>query len=110
MGTPTPILIDSKALDDMVRKPGATARTRYFDRETQLIKHATIMLMVRVFLVKTDEMVADIFTKPADRETFYKMRAELMNLEHGTSMHVYGKLARAYAHIQRARRAIVSRF
>ena len=44
------------------------------------MKYAFAKLIVIVFKVTTDEMVADIFTKPVDEATFIKMRAVLLNM------------------------------
>lgn len=76
---PTPVLIDSQAARDSVVKPGATARTRFFERAVTLIKRLYMLLMIVPHLISTFLMVADIFTKATDRETFERMRAYLLN-------------------------------
>ena len=49
-------------------------------RSENALKFAVIRLMVRCVLVPTTAMIADIFTKPVDEETFYRMRDIMRNL------------------------------
>ena len=77
---PTPILIDSQAARDSIVKPGATARTRFFERAITLIKRLYMLLMVMPHLIPTSLMVADIFTKAVDKNTFERMQAYLLNM------------------------------
>ena len=76
---PTPVIIDSKATRDVVIKPGASKRTRYFERTTMLIKHLFMLDKIVPLLIKTEEMVADILTKATPKEIFYKMRSYMLN-------------------------------
>ena len=78
---PTPLLADNKALFDMVNKPGASARTRYFERATRFVQFAQQMLFVLLYLIPTKYMVADIFTKPLDKDTFIKFRSYMLNCD-----------------------------
>ena len=52
----------------LVTQDGATSRTRYYERATMLIKRAVLMLMLFPYLVKTDKMIADMFTKALDKQ------------------------------------------
>ena len=45
-----------------------------------LVKRAVLLLMLLPYLIKTDMMAADIFTKATPRDTFIKMRNFLMNI------------------------------
>ena len=64
---------------DQVHKEGATARTRYFERATTLIKRAVQLLIYTSFLVRTENMIADILTKATDQSTFVRARNIIMN-------------------------------
>ena len=75
----TPTLGDNKAMYLLVTQDGATSRTRYYERATMLIKRAVLMLMLFPYLIKTDKMIADIFTKALDKGTFTKFRDVIMN-------------------------------
>ena len=77
---PTPMLGDNKASFDLIQQEGASSRTRYFERSTLLIKRAVLLLLVRPYLIATQYMIADIFTKALPRESFVKLRGQLMNL------------------------------
>ena len=45
-----------------------------------LVKRVVLLLLAAPFLVPTDYMVADIFTNATDKETFFKMRNYMMNV------------------------------
>ena len=78
---PTALLGDNSAMMDIVKKDGTTERSRYFERTTMFVKYAALRLLVETKLVPTDAMIADIFTKCVDKETFLRMRRELLNME-----------------------------
>lgn len=80
---PTATLMDNKAMFDLIQQDGASVRTRYYERATLLIKRAVLLLINRPFLVKTDYMLADIFTKATDKGTYAKMRNTMMNVHGG---------------------------
>ena len=63
----------------LITQDGATSRTRYYERATMLIKRAVLMLMLFPYLVKTDKMIADMFTKALDKGSFTKFRDVVMN-------------------------------
>jgi hypothetical protein len=73
------LLGDNSAMIDLINKDGTTSRSRYFERATMLIKYAVIRLLVTVKLISTNDMMADIFTKAVDKDTFLKFRMWLMN-------------------------------
>ena len=79
----TPMLGDNKALYDQMQQDGASSRTRYYERAVLLLKRAVLLLIFRPFLITTVHMIADVMTKATDRGTFYKMRAQMMNLHDG---------------------------
>ena len=64
----------------LIQQEGASQRTRYYERATLLVKRAVLLLMLLPYLVKTDMMAADIFTKATPRDSFMKMRNFLMNV------------------------------
>ena len=59
---------------------GSSARTRYYERAVLLFKRAVLLLIFVPFQVKTDQMIADIFTKSTDKSTYIKMRNWMMNV------------------------------
>ena len=44
------------------------------------MKRIVLLLLVAPFLVKTEYMAADVFTKATDKGTFFKMRNYMMNV------------------------------
>mmetsp|Transcript_20002 Transcript_20002/g.49885 ORF Transcript_20002/g.49885 Transcript_20002/m.49885 type:complete len:224 (+) Transcript_20002:5021-5692(+) len=82
---PTILLGDNKASYDIIVKSGLTARTRYFERTTLLVKRLYMMLVVTPFLISTKDMVADVLTKCVDKATFYRMRDYMLNVSNGPS-------------------------
>ena len=80
---PTPMLGDNQALVTSVQQDGATARTRYYERCTEMFKRAVLLLILTPFLVSTNNMIADMFTKAIDKAAFTLFRNTAMNI-HGT--------------------------
>ena len=78
-------IVDNSAMYDLVNKEGSSSRTRYFERATVLIKYAVMRLMVTLHLVSTKHMIADIFTKATEKETFERMRDYIMNVSNARS-------------------------
>ena len=76
----TPLMGDNKAFYEAVSQEGASVRTRYFERALMLVKRVVLLLLAAPFLVTTDFMVADIFTKATDKGTYFKMRNYIMNV------------------------------
>ena len=74
-----PSLGDNQAMYTLVTQEGATTRTRYYERATLLIKRAIIMLLLAPYLIKTQFMIADMFTKALDKASFIKFRDVIMN-------------------------------
>ena len=48
-----------------------------------LIKRAVLILILRPFLVATQYMIADIFTKAVEKATFVRLRNSIMNANGG---------------------------
>ena len=66
------------ARGDVIRNPGATKRTMHFARWMHYARELCLLNRIRMFLVGTDAMVADIFTKPLDKTAFLRCRDYLM--------------------------------
>ena len=77
---PSFLLGDNSAMVNIIKRDGPTQRTRYFERATMLVKYAVLRLFILVKLVPTKEMIADVFTKAVDKDTFVLMRKHLLNL------------------------------
>jgi hypothetical protein len=75
---PSAALIDNKAAYDVVRYPGATKRTVHFSRWLHFARMLCLHNRIEMFLVGTDGMMADIFTKALDKTKFLKCRDYIM--------------------------------
>ena len=75
---PAAALIDNKAANDVIRYPGATKRTVHFDRWLHFARSLCLLNKVEMFLVGTDDMMGDIFTKALDKSKFLKCRKYIM--------------------------------
>ena len=76
---PTLLLCDSSACVDMVVKEGSSSKSRHFERTTIFVKYMVMKLVVACKLISTRMMIADIFTKATDEQTFTLMRGVLRN-------------------------------
>ena len=79
----TILLTDCQAARDVIVKPGGTQRTKYFERTTLLVKRLYMIGVITPVLVTTDNMVADILTKPLDRNKLGKFRTYMLNHDRG---------------------------
>ena len=77
------MLGDCRATRDIITKPGSSQRTRYFERTTMFVKRLFMIGVISPFLIRTDDMIADLFTKAVPREKFAKFRACMLNQDHG---------------------------
>ena len=68
----------------LVTNEGATARTRYYERATLLIKRAVLMLLLNPLIVATHYMVAVMFTKALEKSSFIRFRNLIMNTSGST--------------------------
>jgi len=82
---PTPMLGDCRATRDIIVKPGSTQRTKYFERATLLVKRLFMTRIVVPILIRTDDMVADIFTKALPRDKLAKCRTYMLNEDRNSS-------------------------
>ena len=77
---PAALVIDNKAAVDVIKFPGATKRTVHFDRWLHFARELSLRNKINVFLVTTDDMMGDIFTKPLDKTKFIKCRDYLLSI------------------------------
>ena len=97
----TAALGDNKAMYKAVTKEGTTSRTRYFERATIFVKYAILRRIIKSYLVPTTEMVADIFTKAVDAQTFAKMTREMCHRVPWTAETVHAKASRLLRALER---------
>ena len=78
LNLPVTIYCDNSAAVDMIKKPGATARTRHYERWLLYTREQYLDNVSRPEWIETDEMVGDIFTKPLDKTKFLKFRKAML--------------------------------
>ena len=78
---PMPVITDNKAAYDVIRCPGATRRTVHFDRRIHFARDLYLRNAIQIYLTDTNNMMADYFTKPSDKTTFYRCRKYTMNID-----------------------------
>ena len=76
---PVPCIIDSKSAFDVIKNPGATKRTVHFARWLHFARSLSLRNAIKSYLVTTDVMMADFFTKPCDKTAFLRCRDYLMS-------------------------------
>ena len=58
--------------------PGTTARTKHYEIWLRYCRELYLNLVIAVNWVPTKEQIADLFTKPLDRATFWTLLAQIM--------------------------------
>ena len=67
-------ITDNKAAVDVIKYPGATKRTVHFSRWLHFARKLSLRNKATMFLVGTEDMMGDIFTKALDKTKFVKCR------------------------------------
>ena len=76
--SPVPIVTDNEATYLGCDNPGATGRTRHYERWLFYLRELAMNKSVRVIHTLTNNMMADVFTKAVDKGTFIRCRTFLM--------------------------------
>ena len=76
---PVAINTDNEAAVSTIKKPGATARTRHYERWVLYGREQFLKRISYPTWVATKHQVADIFTKALDKTSFLKFRDALLN-------------------------------
>ena len=72
--------IDNTAAIDIVKSHGASGRTKHFERWITYVRDLYQRKIITVTHLRTDEMPADIFTKPLLYLSFTKFRKKLLGM------------------------------
>ena len=73
----TKIFVDNKSAIALTKNPVLHDRSKHIDTRYHYIRECVTKMDVQLEYVKTNDQVADIFTKPLKREDFIKMRSLL---------------------------------
>jgi len=71
---PTKIFVDNRSTIALAKNPVFHDRSKHIDTRYHYIRECVTKMDVQLEYVKTNDQVADIFTKPLKREDFIKMR------------------------------------
>ena len=76
-GSPTTLCCDSKSAIELTKHPVFHGRSKHIDIKFHFIRNLVNEKEIVVDYCKTDEQVADIFTKALKLETFVKLKKML---------------------------------
>jgi hypothetical protein len=76
--TPVDVFTDNKGCYDLVVKLGVSARTRHYERWLYYVRELYWLGIIKINLVGTAAMIADIFTKALDKTTFLRLCGQLL--------------------------------
>ena len=74
---PTEILIDNKSAIALAKNPVAHGRSKHIETRYHFIRHQVKNKTVTLTYCKSEDQIADIFTKPLKTETFLKLKKKL---------------------------------
>ena len=78
--SPTQLFLDNKGAIDLAYNPEHHQRTKHIERRHFFIREAVERGQIRVPFVKTDDNIADFFTKPLTSKRFFYLRDIIMNV------------------------------
>ena len=79
LSLPIHINCDNQAAVSSIKNNGTTQRNRHYERWLQLGREQYLDKVSTPMWIKTDVMIADIFTKSLDKTAFLKFRSALLN-------------------------------
>ena len=75
---PIQVYTDNKAARDVINNPGATKHTTHFERWLHYARDLRLRNAITVALLPTQEMIADLFTKPLSKTLIMRLRDQLL--------------------------------
>ena len=77
-----PLLCDNESAVKLANNPVQHSRTKHIDIRHHFLRDHVARKDITLVGVKSEEQLADIFTKPLDEATFFRLRSELNVLDH----------------------------
>ena len=74
---PTEIFIDNKSAITLAKNPISHGRSKHIETRFHFIRHQVKKKIVKLTYCKTEDQIADIFTKPLKTKTFLKLKKKL---------------------------------
>ena len=77
-----PLLCDNESVVKLANNPVQHSRTKHIDIRHHFLRDHMARKDITLVGVKSEDQLADIFTKPLDEATFCRLRSELNVLDH----------------------------
>ena len=78
--SPVSLSVDNKGAVDLAYNPEHHQRTKHIERRHFYVREAVERGEIRVPFVRTDDNLADFFTKPLASKRFFQLRDLIMNV------------------------------
>ncbi len=78
--SPITLSLDNQGAIDLAYNPEHHQRTKHIERRHFFIREAVERGQIRVPFVRTDDNIADFFTKPLSSKRFFHLRDIIMNV------------------------------
>ena len=77
---PTKLAVDNQAAWDLAYNPEHHSRTKHIERRHFFVRERVESLEISVPFVRSEQNMADFFTKPLPSATFFRLRDAIMNV------------------------------
>ena len=77
---PTRLAVDNQAAQDLAYNPEHHTRTKHIERRHFFVRERVESLEISVPFVRSEQNMADFFTKPLPASTFFRLRDAIMNV------------------------------
>ena len=78
--SPTRLAVDNQAAQDLAYNPEHHQRTKHIERRHFFVRERVESLEISVPFVRSEQNMADFFTKPLPSSTFFRLRDAIMNV------------------------------
>ena len=75
-----PVATDNQAARDVSYNPEHHARIKHIERRHFFVREKVEALEISVPFVRSEDNMADLFTKPLPAPTFFRLRDRIMNM------------------------------
>ena len=79
------LLIDNKSTINITKNPSMHGKTKHIDIKYHYLKELVQNKILHPRYIRTDEQLADILTKPLNKNLFNKFRDRILNRNYGIS-------------------------
>ena len=83
---PTKLSVDNQAAQDLAYNPEHHSRTKHIERRHFFVRERVESLEISVPFVRSEQNMADFFTKPLPSATFFRLRDAIMNVPSASAL------------------------